>query len=121
MYVYEAQQQVLTIQTQDSESFLVKCRMDDDVWKGLFYEQPFLNKYVASKADCDPVCFNGDFIAGYIENKYANPEKNKLWEERYYDRIRKLIKEQAVRVLQVKMFDKSKLAMVEVVWSAPHA
>ena len=107
----EAQQQVLEIKKEHKGSFFVNCKVDDDVWKGLFYETPFLNKYVSYKANCYPISFRG-----YQEDRYASKELNKKWKEEYYARVTKIIAEQRVEVKQVKILDKTGLALIEVCW-----
>ncbi len=112
----EAQQQVLEIKKEHQDSFFVNCKVDDDVWKGLFYETPFLNKYVSYKAACYPVKFNGSYPMRYKEDRWASKEQNKTWEDYHNAIIKKIIAEQRVEVKQVKILDKTGMALIEVCW-----
>ena len=112
----EAQQQVLEIKKEHKNSFFVNCRVDDDVWKGLFYETPFLNKYVSYKANCDPFKFSGNSPKFYEEERWATKEQNEKWEANYNARVEKIIAEQRVEVKQVKILDKTGMALIEVCW-----
>ena len=112
----EAQQQVLEIKKEHKDSFFVNCKVDDDVWKGLFYETPFLNQYVSYKAACYPFHFSGSSPERYQEERWASTEKNKKWEEEYNARVKKIIAEQRVEVKQVKILDKTGMALIEVCW-----
>lgn len=112
----EAQQQVLEIKKENKDSFFVNCKVDDDVWKGLFYETPFLNKYVSYKANCDPFSFSGSSPKFYQEERWATKEQNQKWEDQYNARVEKIIAEQRVEVKQVKILDKTGMALIEVCW-----
>ena len=112
----EAQQQVLEIKKEHKGSFFVNCKVDDDVWKGLFYETPFLNQYVSYKAGCYPFKFNGNYPMRYKEERWASTEQNKKWEEKYNASVNKIIAEQRVEVKQVKILDKTGMALIEVCW-----
>lgn len=112
----EAQQQVLEIKKEHKNSFFVNCKVDDNVWNGLFYETPFLNQYVSYKAACRAIDFNGRFPARYHDEPYVSRELNKKWEEEYNARVKKIIAEQRVEVKQVKLLDKTGMAIIEVCW-----
>jgi hypothetical protein len=114
----EAQQQVLEIKKEHKGSFFVNCKVDDDVWKGLFYETPFLNKYVSYKANCDPFKFSGSSPKFYQEERWATKEQNQTWKDQYNARVEKIIAEQRVEVKQVKILDKTGMALIEVCWLA---
>lgn len=112
----EAQQQVLEIKKEHKDSFFVNCKVDDEVWNGLFYETPFLNKHVSYKANCYPIHFYGSYPMRYEEERFASPEQNKKWEDEYNARVKKIIAEQRVEVKQVKILDKTGMALIEVCW-----
>lgn len=113
---HEAQSQSLEIRTEHTDSFIVKCKIDDNVWNGLFYERPFLNRYLTTKANCLPISFCGSQPETYSNDEYATFEQNARWKQQYNDRVTRLIKEQAVVVHQVKLLDKTGIALIEVSW-----
>lgn len=92
----EARAQVLRMSREQKNSFIVHCRVGDPVWKGLFYERPFLNKYMLSRADVDPIIIHDD--------------GSTLWHNS------PIITKQAVVVHQVSILDKSQMALVEYSW-----
>ena len=112
----EAQQQVLELRREHKDSFIVHCKVDDNVWKGLFYERPFLNRHVSSRADEEPLRFDGDEPDSYHADRWATDGQNEMWANQYRARTEKLISGQAVEVLQVKILDKTEAALVEVRW-----
>ena len=113
----EAQQQVLEMRKEHKQGFIVPCKIDDDVWKGLFYELPFLNKYMETRANCSAIKFEGGQPKYYEDCSWATREQNEKWEANHEARVKKIISEQAVEVLQVKILDKTGQALVEVRWA----
>lgn len=113
----EAQQQVLEMRKEHEQSFIVPCKVDDDVWKGLFYERPFLNKSMETKANCGAINFRGGHPEDYENFSWVSREQNAKWEDDHNARVKKIISEQAVEVLQVKILDKTGQALVEVRWA----
>jgi hypothetical protein len=93
---HEARAQVLRMSREQKDSFIVHCKVGDQVWRGLFYERPFLNKHMRSRADVEPIRIydEGDTF------EYLSP----------------IITKQAVVVHQVSMLDKSQMALVEYSW-----
>ena len=92
----QAQQQVLEMRVNQSGHFIVKCRMDDQIWQGLFYDRPFLNQTRPSRGYYSPV----QLIEGSLLQQGDQS----------------IIDAQRVIVHSVKILDKSKLAFVEVSW-----
>ena len=97
----EAQQQVIELVQETPGSFFVHCHVGDNVWKGLFYERPFLNKFNSTRAACDSVDFGMTQIASY------EPK----------EKVEKLLEKQAVVVKKLKVMDKSRAVFAEVVWA----
>ena len=93
---HEARAQVLRMSREQKNSFIVHCKVGDPVWQGLFYERPFLNKYMRSRADVDPIIIHDD--------------GSTLWHNS------PIITKQAVVVHQVSLLDKSQMALVEYSW-----
>lgn len=93
---HEARAQVLRMSREQKKSFIVHCKVGDQVWLGLFYERPFLNKYMRSMANVQPIRIyeDGDTL------EYRSP----------------IITQQAVVVHQVSLLDKSQMALVEYSW-----
>ena len=97
----EAQQQVIELTQETPNSFFVHCHVGDNVWKGLFYERPFLNKFISTRAACDSVEFGMTQIASY------EPK----------EKVSKLLEKQAVVIKKLKVMDKSRAVFAEVVWA----
>lgn len=92
----QAQQQVLEMRVNQPNHFIVKCRMDDQIWQGLFYDRPFLNQTRPSRGYYSPVTL----VDGSLLQQGD----------------RSIVDAQRVIVHNVKVLDKSKLAFVEVSW-----
>ena len=97
----ESQQQVIELTQETPNSFFVHCHVGDNVWKGLFYERPFLNKFNSTRAACDSVDFGMTQIASY------EPK----------EKVAKLLEKQAVVIKKLKVMDKSRAVFAEVVWA----
>jgi hypothetical protein len=97
----EAQQQVIELAQETPNSFFVHCHYGDNVWKGLFYERPFLNKFISTRAACDSVEFGMTQIASY------EPK----------EKVAKLLEKQGVVIKKLKVMDKSRAVFAEVVWA----
>lgn len=97
----ESQQQVIELTQETPNSFFVHCHVGDNVWKGLFYETPFLNKFNSTRAACDSVDFGMTQIASY------EPK----------EKVAKLLEKQAVVIKKLKVMDKSRAVFAEVVWA----
>ena len=93
---HEARAQVLKMSREQKNSLIVHCKVGDQVWLGLFYERPFLNKRMRSRADVDPIYIDKDGVT----YGYRSP----------------IITKQAVVVQQVSLLDKSQMALVEYSW-----
>ena len=93
---HEARAQVLRMSREQKNSFIVHCKVGDQVWKGLFYERPFLNKHMRSRADVEPIRIYEDGDT--------------------FDHRSPIITKQAVVVHQVSLLDKSQMALVEYSW-----
>lgn len=100
----EAKQQVLEIKKETKNSFFVHCTVGDRVWHGLLCTRPFLNKKVSGRATCYPIFFDkdGNIQDGEIESS-----------------IQAYLTKNAVIVHQIKLLDKSKMALIEVSWVNP--
>ena len=93
---HEARAQVLRMSREQKNSFIVHCKVGDQVWKGLFYERPFMNKPMRSRANVEPIIIHDD--------------GSTLWHNS------PIITKQAVVVHQVSLLDKSQMALVEYSW-----
>ena len=93
---HEARAQVLRMSREQKNSFIVHCKVGDQVWLGLFYERPFLNKHMRSRADVEPIRIYNDGDT--------------------FDHRSPIITKQAVVVHQVSLLDKSQMALVEYSW-----
>ena len=113
----EAQQQILAIKKESTNSFIIHCYVNDEIWKGLFYERPFLNKYMQTKANVSPRHFKDERLESYEKMHWLSDEENKRQKKQFNDATEKLLAEQAIEVLQVKILDKTGQALVEIRWT----
>ena len=97
----EAKQQVLDIKKETKNSFFVHCTVGDKVWNGLLCTRPFLNKRLSGRANRAPIDFDDD---GNIQSYESETT------------IREYLEKNAVIVHQIKLLDKSKMALIEVTW-----
>lgn len=83
----------------------VRCRKGDDVWNGLFYATPFLNREDSSRGSFYALRFDrGDptRIERHEDYHWRSYEENRRDYERYKENIKKILRIQAVDVVQIR-------------------
>lgn len=99
------QPQNITVTKQQAGTVFVHCKKGDNIWKGLFYETPFLNRSDSSRGHFWAVAFadwNPKILAPYREPHYLSTEA-KMKESRQHDENEKtILRVQAVDVVQLK-------------------
>jgi hypothetical protein len=98
--------QNITVTKQQAGTVFVHCKKGDKIWKGLFYETPFLNRSDSSRGHFWSVEFsewNPNILAPYREPHYLSAEA-KMRESRQHDENEKtILRVQAVDVVQLKL------------------
>lgn len=90
----------------------VRCRKDDDVWNGLFYTTPFLNREDRSRGSFYALRFDrGDptSIERHEDCHWRSAEENRLDYERYKENVKTILRIQAVDVVQIRFISETEV------------
>ena len=86
-------------------SVFVRCRKGDDVWNGLFYSTPFLNRDDRSRGSFYALRFEQSdptSIERHKDYHWMSDEQNRRNYERYKENVKTILRIQAVDVVQIR-------------------
>lgn len=95
----------IEINKREQGSIFVNCEKGDNVWNGLFYKTPFLNRSDSSRGSFWPVSFtehNPHIIDSYNDPPYLSHEERQRGRQRHDANIEKVLRIQAVDVIQIR-------------------
>jgi len=103
----------MEIRKREEGSVFIKCMKNDNIWKGLFYITPFLNRSDLSRGKFYPVCFekfNDQIIDIYDGRTWrlSTEEKDRVRRQHYENR-EKILRIQAVDVVQLRFLDENEV------------
>lgn len=99
-------QQDITINRKEQGTVFVHFKKNDNIWKGLFYETPFLNRSDSSRGSFWPVRFaewNPKMLAPYDEPHYLSAKESEIQSKRHDENEEKILRIQAVEIIQLRM------------------
>ena len=99
-------QQDITINKKEQGTVFVHFKKNDDIWKGLFYETPFLNRSDSSRGRFWSVDFaewNPHLLAPYEAPHYLSPMEKERESKRHDENEEKILRIQAVEIIQLRM------------------
>ena len=99
-------QQDITISKKEQGTVFVHFKKNDDIWKGLFYETPFLNRSDSSRGRFWSVDFaewNPNLLAPYEAPHYLSPMEKERESKRHDENEEKILRIQAVEIIQLRM------------------
>ena len=111
----------IVINKREDKSVFIKCEKDDDVWKGLFYSTPFLNRSDSSRGHFYRVEFekhNPNIIRHYEDYRWCTAEENNINRKRYNENIKTILRIQAVDVIQFRFINEDEV-IVEIKYLNP--
>lgn len=97
--------QNITVTKQQAGTVFVHCKKGDNIWNGLFYETPFLNRFDSSRGRFWAVEFiewNPSILAPYNDAHWLSSTENAKAEQRHDENEQTILRVQAVDVVQLK-------------------
>ena len=93
----------IEINKREQGSIFVNCEKGDDVWNGLFYKTPFLNRADESRGNFYTVRFDSPTrLKSFEEMRFWSYEETERNRKRFYDNQQKILRIQAVDVIQIR-------------------
>lgn len=100
----------LEINKREAGSIFVNCRKGDNVWMGLFYRHPFLNRADETRGSFRPVGFdNPERLEMYEPARWLDAETNAANRKRHDENIRQILRIQAVDVIQLRFISETEV------------
>lgn len=99
-------QQDITINRKEQGTVFVHFKKNDDIWKGLFYETPFLNRSDSSRGRFWAVDFaewNPHLLAPYEAPHYLSDKEKEKQSKLHDENEEKILRIQAVEIIQLRM------------------
>lgn len=99
-------QQDITINKKEQGTVFVHFNKNDDIWKGLFYETPFLNRSDSSRGRFWAVSFadwNPKLLAPYDAPHYLSVKEREIQSQRHDENEEKILRIQAVEIIQLRL------------------
>lgn len=96
----------IEIKKSEEGSVFVHCRKDDNIWKGLFYNTPFLNRDDKSRGNFYSVKFDSPTrLKSYEEMRWLTSEENDRDRKRHNENQKTILRIQAVDVIQIRFIN----------------
>ena len=111
----------IVINKREDKSVFIKCEKDDNIWKGLFYSTPFLNRSDSSRGHFYSVEFekhNPNIIRRYDDLRCFTAEENDINRKRHNKNIANILRIQAVDVIQFRFINEDEV-IVEIKYLNP--
>ena len=100
----------IEINKREQGSVFVHCRKDDNIWRGLFYKTPFLNREDSSRGHFYAVRFDSPTRLKYYEARHwLSSEENDLGRKQHYDNQKTILRIQAVDVIQIRFISETEV------------
>ena len=97
--------QNITVKKQQAGTVFVHCKKGDNIWKGLVYSTPFLNRSDSSRGRFWAVAFadwNPSILAPYSDPHWLSPEVRMRESRQHDENEQTILRVQAVDVVQLK-------------------
>ncbi len=109
----------IEINKREQGSVFVHCHKNDNIWNGLFYKTPFLNREDSSRGCFYTVRFDSPtHLKSYEGVRYLTQEENDRERKRHYDNQKTILRIQAVDVIQIRFISDTEV-IVEVKYLNP--
>ena len=109
----------IEINKREEGSVFVHCHKDDNIWNGLFYKTPFLNREDSSRGHFYVVKFDSPTrLKSYEEMRWLTSEENDRDRKRHYENQKTILRIQAVDVIQIRFINDTEV-IVEVKYINP--
>ena len=111
----------IVINKREDKSVFIKCEKDDNIWKGLFYSTPFLNRSDSSRGHFYTVEFekhNPNIIRRYEDWRWCTAEENARNRKQHNKNIETILRIQAVDVIQLRFINEDEV-IVEIKYLNP--
>ena len=96
----------IEIKKSEEGSVFVHCRKDYNIWKGLFYNTPFLNRDDKSRGNFYSVKFDSPTrLKSYEEMRWLTSEENDRDRKRHNENQKTILRIQAVDVIQIRFIN----------------
>ena len=109
----------IEINKREEGSVFVHCHKNDNIWNGLFYKTPFLNREDNSRGSFYAVRFDSPTrLKSYEELRWLTSEENDRDRKRHYENQKTILRIQAVDVIQIRFINDTEV-IVEVKYINP--
>lgn len=96
----------IEINKREQGSVFVHCHKDDNIWNGLFYKTPFLNREDSSRGHFYTVRFDTPTrLKSYDDVHWLTSAENDRDRKRHYDNQKTILRIQAVDVIQIRFIN----------------
>lgn len=96
----------ITINRQQQGTVFVHFNKNDDIWNGLFYKTPFLNRSDSTRGRFWSVRFaewNPKMLAPYDAPHYLSVKEREIQRKRHDENEEKILRIQAVEIIQLRL------------------